>query len=241
VIGDDEKPSWLTREQKEKLAAQAMVRVRRLAARQQRRAPWMELMNLVSIGYTEMSACLTTFRPSDASFETYMYPRVCGEMRDQSEAERKRLERLGEMREVIAESRGLVPMGHADAAEADYLTTARPNPKDDVGDVRQAARGLTRFARGHAASLALGYLGSSFTTNPEEALSGRERTEALRRAIKTLPAREARAVELYFFEGSSLDVTAERLGVSKRSAQRFVGDARDRLEAICRARGLGPA
>lgn len=60
---------------------------------------------------------------------------------------------------------------------------------------------------------------------PEHELLGREATQRLRDALNGLPERNRRALHLHRFEGHTLQVVAERLGVSVATAHRLVRDA----------------
>jgi len=66
---------------------------------------------------------------------------------------------------------------------------------------------------------------------PDVALADRERLRLVIRALDALPLRERRALELYRFEGRTLQQLAEEMGVSVSTAHGLV----HRGLAACRA------
>jgi RNA polymerase sigma-70 factor (ECF subfamily) len=68
--------------------------------------------------------------------------------------------------------------------------------------------------------------------SPEQAASSQERTARVRQALASLPERDGRALELFYFKGLSYSMLAELLGVPIEHVGMILKRARERLEKV---------
>jgi RNA polymerase sigma factor FliA len=76
--------------------------------------------------------------------------------------------------------------------------------------------------------------------SPEDAASDAEMRETVRRALGTLPHKEAELVRRHYLDGERFDEVAAELGLSKSWASRLHSKALSRLSKRLRAAGIEP-
>lgn len=88
-------------------------------------------------------------------------------------------------------------------------------------ELRHIAEAFGGVAAVFLTSLDAGELGLGGATVTDEQLEENERARILKRALATLPDKERRLLELYYYEDLSLGAAAEKLGLSKSWASRL--------------------
>jgi RNA polymerase sigma factor for flagellar operon FliA len=155
-----------------------------------------------------------------AAFTTFAYYRVRGAMFDGLRA-MGWLPR-GEYARVRFEARASAYLQHLAEREAGAraLDPAAPARLED--EVRELADALGGVAAVYLAALPAP---SSPTTAPESELEQRERAHTMTTALASLPDKERRLLELYYFEDRSLEEAGRALGLSKSWASRLLARA----------------
>jgi RNA polymerase sigma factor for flagellar operon FliA len=192
--------------------------VRALAAKlREGLPPQVEYEDLVSYGMQGLLEAAQRFDGRHgASFTTFAYYRIRGAIYDgmrgmgfmpRVELQRQRLE-----------ERAAAYLSHL--ADREY---GAEEPSSRAVDLEEEVRYLAE-ALGDVAAIFLASLDSGeglpAALQPTQHLERRERGRALKAAVSTLPEKERRLLELYYYEDLSLEEAGEKLGLSKSWASR---------------------
>ncbi|MCC6555142.1 MAG: sigma-70 family RNA polymerase sigma factor [Polyangiaceae bacterium] len=196
---------------------------RRLARRLGHRVP---LEDLIAIGRPALVQITRDYDPARSSFSPYARARLKWAIIDGIRRETRWRSELGRANALAASER---------YAEDEGDDT---DPTDDPVAQRQR---LAAVLSAHATAMAIGLLSarchgghvfSQGAQSPEEHASQSELMEAVRAAVRALPARERALVERHYFEGERFDHIAEDLGISKSRASRLHARAIEELSRV---------
>jgi RNA polymerase sigma factor FliA len=208
-----------------------MYLVHSLAAKLQRRlGKTMESGDLLAYGTQGLLEAAKKFDPKHgASFGTFAYYRIRGAMFDG-------------MRTMAWYSRSDYARFRAEERENQYLANlaereaagrvAQPSSATtDKGEALEEIAGiLTGVTAVHLTCMAAArdVPDEKFRAADEQVATDEER-ERVRDALRKLPAKERRLIELYYFADMSLDAAGAKLGLSRSWASRLHARAVDRL------------
>lgn len=114
---------------------------------------------------------------------------------------------------------------------------ARISLDERVRQLAEALRGVAAVYLATASAQAEHEVGGG-DEHPHHQLEGRERSGAVRQALATLPTKERRLLELYYYEDLSLGAAGRSLGLSKSWTSRLHARAIERLkQALERSSG----
>jgi RNA polymerase sigma factor (sigma-70 family) len=199
--------------------------------------------DLLSVAHEALTEGARTFDPSqNKEFEEFIWIRIRGEIKD---AIKKRAAELG-LRP--AENDSTPPPGMLDAvarALEDYASTLA-DPGNVFRDTREdAVLQFEEMRDGAAAALAVGGVGGLWYMRGEEGVVLRqEYTRAvhyLHENISALPGDHAEILDLRYFQHLTVDAVAEKMGMSKATADRRIADAIKLLRSRLSARGIREA
>ncbi len=186
-----------------------------------------EMDDLIAEGMAGLLEAKSRFDPSrGVQFNTFAYYRIRGAMIDSirrdsnlsRRAHRKRQEALAalEIGEQLGEARAADPKSRTDAKatlEAMHQTLAKLTTSFVLSAVGQDEAPET----------------------PEERVLSEEAKVRVRGLLDTLPERERKLVEGFYFDGRQFDEVAAEIGISKSWASRLHTKALDRLRAALTA------
>jgi RNA polymerase sigma factor for flagellar operon FliA len=214
-----------TAEERQRLVDGNIPFVRSIAAKIKEQLPReIEFDDLVSYG---MQGLLEAAERYDArhgtAFTTFAYYRIRGAIFDGLRG-MGWLPR-GEYARLRSEERANAYLGNAcdrDAGEARTSDGEAPLLEDEVRSIADALGGVAAIfvttldaARGQLAGV------SAATPLADELIEGLERSHAVRAALETLPAKERRLLELYYYQDRSLNDAGQAMGLSKSWASRL--------------------
>ena len=229
---------------RQQLVADNLAYVRAIAAKVKEQLPKeIEFEELVSYGTQGLLEAAERFDTNHgATFTTYAYYRVRGAIFDG-------LRRMGWL------PRGEYTRNRVDERTAAYLANLaereagaamfRDSGSDDdrslEDEVRDLATALSGVATIFITSLSLQDAESILDESPQphERMEMREAAGALRSALATLPDKERRLIELYYFEDKTLEEAGAALGLSKSWSSRLHARAVELLQTALR-RPSGP-
>ncbi|WP_104987144.1 sigma-70 family RNA polymerase sigma factor [Sorangium cellulosum] len=201
---------------------------RRIARRLGRRVP---VEDLVALGYPALPDIVRTYDPSRSTFAAYAARKIRWAIFDA-------LRRETRWRSAAARASAL-------AASARFAEGRAADDDADAPATQEAyAARLGGLLAGHAAAMALGLLSAhgdvaavpDAADSPEERASRAQLAEAVRHAVRELPARERALVERHYFDDERFDQIAQDLGISKSWASRLHSQAIERLGELLRAK-----
>ena len=221
---------------RDRLVEEHLYLVHTLAAKLRGRlAKTMEPGDLVGYGTKGLLEAATRFDPKlGASFSTFAYYRIRGAIFDG-------------MRTMGWYSRGDYARFRAEERAGEYLAAAAERDATERA-VDPGAAAADPAAALEAVAELLGGVATIHVTSfeaaeecpddrfqaPDEAMLEAEGRERVRAALATLPEKERRLLELYYFSDQSLEDAGKRLGLSKSWASRLharaVGHLREYLE-----------
>jgi RNA polymerase sigma factor (sigma-70 family) len=199
--------------------------------------------DLLSVAHGALTDGAQTFDPTqNIHFESFIWIRIRGEIKD---AIRKRAAELGQR---SAERDSTLPQGLLRAAERaleDYAGGLE-DPGDLFHDTHDdSVRQFEDLRDGAAAALAAGAAGGLWYMRGEEGFVLRqEYTRALTQLhehMSALPSDYATILELRYFEQLTVDCIAQKLEMSKATADRRIADAIKLLRSRLSARGIREA
>lgn len=171
-----------------------------------------EVEDLMQTGMVALIEAARGYEDRGHAFATYASMRVRGAMVDSlrrhaagSRTAMKRRREFGALRTRFEQSHGRVPCEAEIAELAELPIEAYRDAARDAESVRHES--IDDLYSDHSMWFA------DVADLPEEALSKAQLATALADAIKTLPAREAMVLQLYFVEEMNLDEIGETLGV----------------------------
>jgi RNA polymerase sigma factor for flagellar operon FliA len=200
-----------------------------------RLAKTMEPGDLVGYGTRGLIEAAQRFDPKlGASFSAFAHYRIRGAIFDG-------------MRTMGWYSRGDYARFRAEERASEYLAAAAEReaalrgaePHASTPDGSEALAGIAELLGGvatiHITSLeAARELPDERWKAPDEAVQDAEGSERVRAAMATLPAKERRLLELYYFGDQNLEAAGKKMGLSKSWASRLharaVGHLREFLE-----------
>jgi RNA polymerase sigma factor for flagellar operon FliA len=192
--------------------------VRALAAKLREGLPGnVDYEDLVSYGMQGLLEAAQRFDGRHgASFTTFAYYRIRGAIYDGMRG--MGFVPRAELTRQRVEERAAAYLAHL--AEREY-GAEEPAPKalDLEEEVRYLAEALGDVAAIFLASLDAGG-GLPAALQPTQHLERRERNRALQAALATLPEKERKLLELYYYEDLNLDEAGAKLGLSKSWASR---------------------
>ena len=199
--------------------------------------------DLLSIAHQALTEAVSTFNPDlDKDVEAFIWIRIRGEIKD---AIKMRAKELG-LRST--ENDQTPPPGFLRAAERGLLDYA--STLEDPGDVfrdthEDSVRQFEDVRDGCAAALSAGGAGGLWYMRGEEgAVLREEYTRAvgyLHENVAALTSELSMIMELRYFQQLTVDAVAEKMGISKATADRRIAAAIELLRNRLRARGITEA
>lgn len=191
-----------------------------------------EVDELVSAGSVGLLQAVSSYDPAHGSrFSTFAAPRIRGAMLDEMRTRdvaprsvRRKQRAMERARDRLAGSGDRLP-GHPEVAEALGVDPQRLwRWKWDVARSRRVSLTDVMAAPSKGESREPGA-----PMGVEERLMRQQEAVHLRRALRTLPAREREVIDLYDLEGWTLRQVGERLGVSESRVSQIRTRALGRL------------
>jgi len=210
--------------ERQRLVDESVPFVRSIAAKIREELPReIEFDDLVAYGMQGLLEAAERFDPRHGvSFTTFAYYRVRGAMFDG-------LRHMGwlpraEYTRVRFEERAAAYLQNLSDREAGATRMERDAVSggfDLEHELRYLAEALGGVAAIFVTSLETRDLDEPSTSPPQQHLERRERTRTIRQALETLPEKERRLLELYYFEDRSLEEAGAQLGLSKSWSSRL--------------------
>jgi RNA polymerase sigma factor for flagellar operon FliA len=171
------------------------------------------------------------------SFTTFAYYRVRGAMFDGLRG-MGWLPRAEWQKQRFEERAAAYLQNLADRETGAQLTADRAAPPRF--DLESELRLLSDAFGGVAAIFVASLDAEAAATEPHANLERRERGQAIRRAMQTLPEKERRLIELYYYEDRSMTEAGAALGLSKSWTSRLHARAVDLLKSALERTELAP-
>jgi RNA polymerase sigma factor for flagellar operon FliA len=219
---------------KQHLVTENLSFVKAMATRIKEQLPReIELDDLIAYGIQGLLEAAERYDPRHGvSFTTFAYYRVRGAMFDG-------LRRMGwlpraEYTRVRFEERAAAYLQNLSDREAGATQLDRdsaPGTFDLEHELRYLAEALGGVAAIFITSLEAKDLDEPTTAPPQQHIERRERSRTLRRAIESLPDKERKLLELYYYEDRSLAEAGAALGLSKSWSSRLHARAITLLKA----------
>jgi RNA polymerase sigma factor for flagellar operon FliA len=220
-------------ERKKRLVTGNLAYVRAIAAKVKEQLPReIEFDDLVSYGTQGLLEAAERFDGKHgASFTTYAYYRVRGAIFDG-------LRRMGWLprgeyaRTRFDERAGIYlnNLADRDAGAAYYGDGGSPSVEDEVRDLARALGGVAAI---FVASLSTQDEEAMLdhSVQPQESLERREAQHTVREVVSSLPDKERRLIQMYYFEEKTFEEIGAALGLSKSWTSRLHTRAIDLLQA----------
>ena len=179
-------------------------------------------------------------RRHGVTFQTFAYYRVRGAMFDG-------LRNMGwlprhEYARLRFEERAAAYLSNLTEREAGAAVAARGrrlvNLEDEVRQVAEALGGVAAiFVTTMEGQKEKGDVATGLTPTPQADVERQERDVAVEAALKELPEKERRLLQLYYFEDRPLDEVGKIMGLSKSWSSRLHARAIELLEGCAQAAG----
>lgn len=188
-----------------------------------------EIEDLVGYGSKGLVEAAERFDPRHGvAFSTFAYYRIRGAMYDglrsmgwYSRADYARYRAEERANEYLR--------SHADRDGAARAEGARADPASALADVNEILSGIATI---HITSLeAAAAVADETRPAPDVAVEGQRMSARVRQAVATLPDKERRLMELYYFADKNLEQAGAELGLSKSWACRLHARAVELLRA----------